>query len=88
LGNNAHPQFIYGPLMLAAPIGVMRIIQARQADGHRFPGFDADFFLVKPRHRGFDVNDIPGHGWRRGSKESSFQKVTGEAQYAEYNRGK
>src|SRR3990172_796555 len=50
LGDDVHFKFIHSPLMFSSAIGMMRVIEAGQTNGHRLANLDTNLSLIKSTH--------------------------------------
>src|SRR3990172_11533626 len=84
--NNAHTEFVDGPLVLSAAIGMVRVVQAGQTDGHRYADGDVDFRLVEACHVSGDVDHVAGHrlegGPRKGRQEEGARSAKDDDDYS------
>jgi hypothetical protein len=82
LGDDIQSQLIHCPLMFAAAVGVVRIIQAGESDGHRLASFYFDLGFVEAAHVGSNIDHVASHRWRCRAEESRIEIITGEPEYS------
>jgi len=62
--NDIYAKFIHCQLVFAAPVAVVRIIQAGQPNGYRLAHFYPDLVLIEAIHGGLNIDHVAGHwGW-------------------------